>query len=168
MGFWNRIKKKNVKQPQSQPHPDDTAEATTQQADSDDRETYLAYLDRLDAFKQLPVDQQLKQIAADTDACDKVVGSLYVQNPPTFDDRAKLANLFGHAVLLEEYAVMGQGDNEMNMIYAVGNLLIGVKYFAYWGSPLSMKQKCSVYRFSKEKAVDDLDLREIKRAILDY
>lgn len=114
------------------------------------------------------MDQQLKQIAADTDACDKVIGKLYVQNPPTFADRAKLANLFGNALLLEEYAVMGQGDNEMNLLFVVDNLLIGVKYFAYWGNPLSMVDGCDVYRFSKDKTIADLDLKEIKKAVLGY
>ena len=60
---------------------------------------------------------------------------------------------------------MGKGDNEVDLIFSKNNLLIGVRYFAYWRSPLALIRECSVYRLSEDKSIDSLDLNEIKKAI---
>ncbi len=164
MSWFRTFKKKRVPQPQQH----EMNDALLQPADSEDSKRYEEYLDRLDQFKQLPVKQQLNRLASDTEACDKVIGKIYVQNPPAFDEKEKLNKLLGDALLIEEYAVMGQGDSEFHLLFAVGQLLIGVKYFAYWGNPLSMVDGCDVYRFSKDKTIADLDLKEIKKAVLGY
>ena len=127
-----------------------------------DWDKFMEHLREQEELKKLPVSQQLKQLAANTEESDAVIGTIYVQNPPEFSDRKILNKLLENALLIEECAVMGQGDNELNMLFAVGNLLIGVKYFAYWGSPLSMIRECKVYRFSKEKSLANIDLNEIK------
>ena len=123
------------------------------------------YVMRAEKKKQMPIRQQLDLLQAETQECDAIIGKIYIQNPPNIENRYQLKKLLGNASLVEEYAIGGQGDNELHLIFAVNNLLIGIAYFAYWNSPFRMKDGCKVYRFNKSKSLKSLDFAKIKNAL---
>ena len=90
------------------------------------------YIEEQKKFKKLPISQQLKLLQAEAQECDTIIGKIYVQNPPTFENRNQLRTLFEKATLVDEFVIGGQGDTTIELIFAVDNLLIGVVYFAFW------------------------------------
>ena len=119
-------------------------------------------------FKKLPVSQQLKLLQAEAQECDTIIGKIYVQNPPTFENRNQLRTLFGKATLVDEFVIGGQGDTTIELIFAVDNLLIGVVYFAFWRGSFSMHNDCAVYRLSKNESLESLDKNKIKKALFGF
>ena len=119
-------------------------------------------------IKKMPITEQLKLLQAETQECDVIIGTIYIQNPPAVENRYQLKKLFGNALLVEEYGVPGQRDMELNLIFSVGNLLIGVNYFAYWTSSFSMGHECKVYRFSKNQSLKSLDMEKVKKMLFGY
>ena len=126
------------------------------------------YIEEQKKFKKLPISQQLKLLQAEAQECDTIIGKIYVQNPPTFENRNQLWTLFGKATLVDEFVIGGQGDTTIELIFAVDNLLIGVVYFAFWRGSFSMHNDCAVYRLSKNESLDSLDKNKIKKALFGF
>lgn len=126
------------------------------------------YIEEQKKFKKLPISQQLKLLQAEAQECDTIIGKIYVQNPPTFENRNQLRTLFGKATLVDEFVIGGQGDTTIELIFAVDNLLIGVVYFAFWRGSFSMHNDCAVYRLSKNESLESLDKNKIKKALFGF
>ena len=126
------------------------------------------YIEEQKKFKKLPISQQLKLLQAGAQECDTIIGKIYVQNPPTFENRNQLRTLFGKATLVDEFVIGGQGDTTIELIFAVDNLLIGVVYFAFWRGSFSMHNDCAVYRLSKNESLESLDKNKIKKALFGF
>ena len=126
------------------------------------------YIEEQKKFKKLPISQQLKLLQAEAQECDTIIGKIYVQNPPTFENRNQLRTLFGKATLVDEFVIGGQGDTTIELIFAVDNLLIGVVYFAFWRGSFSMHNDCAVYRLSKNESLKSLDKNKIKKALFGF
>ena len=126
------------------------------------------YIEEQKKFKKLPISQQLKLLQAEAQECDTIIGKIYVQNPPTFENRNQLRTLFGKATLVDEFVLGGQGDTTIELIFAVDNLLIGVVYFAFWRGSFSMNNDCAVYRLSKNESLESLDKNKIKNALFGF
>jgi hypothetical protein len=126
------------------------------------------YIEEQKKFKKLPISQQLKLLQAEAQECDTIIGKIYVQNPPTFENRNQLKTLFGKATLVDEFVIGGQGDTTIELIFAVDNLLIGVVYFAFWRGSFSMHNDCAVYRLSKNESLESLDKNKIKKALFGF
>ena len=126
------------------------------------------YIEEQKKFKKLPISQQLKLLQAEAQECDTIIGKIYVQNPPTFENRNQLRTLFGKATLVDEFVIGGQGDTTIELIFAVDNLLIGVVYFAFWQGSFSMHNDCAVYRLSKNESLESLDKNKIKKALFGF
>ena len=126
------------------------------------------YIEEQKKFKKLPISQQLKLLQAEAQECDTIIGKIYVQNPPTFENRNQLRTLFGKATLVDEFVIGGQGDTTIELIFAVDNLLIGVVYFAFWRGSFSMHNDCAVYRLSKNESIESLDKNKIKKALFGF
>jgi len=126
------------------------------------------YIEEQKKFKKLPISQQLKLLQAEAQECDTIIGKIYVQNPPTFENRNQLRTLFGKATLVDEFVIGGQGDTTIELVFAVDNLLIGVVYFAFWRGSFSMHNDCAVYRLSKNESLESLDKNKIKKALFGF
>ena len=126
------------------------------------------YIEEQKKFKKLPISQQLKLLQAEAQECDTIIGKIYVQNPPTFENRNQLRTLFEKATLVDEFVIGGQGDTTIELIFAVDNLLIGVVYFAFWRGSFSMHNDCAVYRLSKNESLESLDKNKIKKALFGF
>ena len=126
------------------------------------------YIEEQKKFKKLPISQQLKLLQAEAQECDTIIGKIYVQNPPTFENRNQFRTLFGKATLVDEFVIGGQGDTTIELIFAVDNLLIGVVYFAFWRGSFSMHNDCAVYRLSKNESLESLDKNKIKKALFGF
>ena len=126
------------------------------------------YIEEQKKFKKLPISQQLKLLQAEAQECDTIIGKIYVQNPPTFENRNQLRTLFGKATLVDEFVIGGQGDTTIELIFAVDNLLMGVVYFAFWRGSFSMHNDCAVYRLSKNESLESLDKNKIKKALFGF
>ena len=126
---------------------------------------YRERINKQKRFKQLSIKEQLDELQKETHDYNKVIGAIYVQNPPEFKDRNQLSSLLDNAELIEEMISGGQGDSGVELLFSKNNLLIGATYFAYYGNPLSLIQECNVYRFSENESLDNLDLNKIKKEI---
>lgn len=126
------------------------------------------YVEKQAYFRQLTIKEQLDALQKETQEYDKVIGEIYIQNPPGFSDRNQLNGLLKNAKLIEEFSVIGQGDTEINLIFSVNNLFIGVTYFAFWRGSFSMNKVCKVYRALKNPSGKSPDMNKIKKALFGY
>ena len=161
--FTNKVEVKKEENSCAEAAFEHQTEATSTNASS-----WKEYAIQKEKIKQMPITEQLKLLQAETQECDAIIGNIYIQNPPAVENRHQLKKLFGNALLVEEYGVPGQGDNELHLIFSAGNLLIGVTYFAHWNCPFSMKQECKVYRFSKYQSLKSLNKEKVKKVLFGY
>ena len=128
-------------------------------------EVYKEWAEKQAHFRKLTIQEQLEELQKEALTDNKIIGEIYIQDPPDFNDRDRLSSMLGDAKLIETFGIAGQGDNEINLMFARNNLLIGVKYFAYWRAPLTAVKECKVYRFPKGTPIKKLNLDRIKNML---